>query len=175
MGLPGIPQPTIFGWTISSHAGYLTLVGFCVCMTLWISYRIVQSPMGRVLKESVRTRSVWKRRAKSRGLQGADCFNWGGHGRAAGVVYAHYVGFIDPTNFTVLESILILSMVIIGGAGSRWGPIIGAIVLVMLPELLRFIGMPNAVAANVRTDSLWHSDGSVYALASARACGRIQL
>ena len=65
-------------------------------------------------------------------------------------MYAHYITFVDPTSFTVMESILVISMVIIGGAGSRWGPLLGAIVLVTLPEALRFIGLPNAVAANLR-------------------------
>jgi branched-chain amino acid transport system permease protein len=49
-----------------------------------------------------------------------------------------------------MESILMISMVIIGGAGSPWGPVLGVVVLVTLPEMLRFVGLPNAVAANVR-------------------------
>ena len=68
----------------------------------------------------------------------------------AGSLYAHYITYIDPTSFTVMESILIISMVIIGGAGSTWGPLVGAFVLVTLPEALRFIGLPSAVAANLR-------------------------
>jgi branched-chain amino acid transport system permease protein len=68
----------------------------------------------------------------------------------AGVLYAHYISFIDPTSFTVMESIFIISIVIIGGAGSLWGPVIGAVVLVTVPEALRFIGLPSAVAANLR-------------------------
>jgi branched-chain amino acid transport system permease protein len=61
-----------------------------------------------------------------------------------------YITYIDPTSFTVMESILVISMVIIGGAGSPWGPVIGAVVLVTLPEALRFLGLPSAVAANLR-------------------------
>jgi branched-chain amino acid transport system permease protein len=68
----------------------------------------------------------------------------------AGSLYAHYITYIDPTSFTVMESILIISMVIIGGAGSLWGPLVGAVVLVTLPEALRFVGLPSAVAANLR-------------------------
>jgi branched-chain amino acid transport system permease protein len=68
----------------------------------------------------------------------------------AGSLYAHYVIYIDPTSFTVMESILVISMVIIDGTGSLWGPMIGAIVLVMLPEALRFLGLPSSVAANLR-------------------------
>jgi branched-chain amino acid transport system permease protein len=49
-----------------------------------------------------------------------------------------------------MESILIISMVIIGGAGSMWGPLVGAFVLVTLPEALRFVGLPSAIGANLR-------------------------
>ena len=68
----------------------------------------------------------------------------------AGSLFAHYVTYIDPSSFTVMESILVISMVIIGGAGSRWGPVIGAIVLITLPEILRVLGLPIPVAANLR-------------------------
>ena len=68
----------------------------------------------------------------------------------SGVIYATYITYIDPTSFTVMESIFIISIVIIGGAGSLKGPIIGSIVLVALPEILRFVGLPNSIAANVR-------------------------
>jgi len=50
----------------------------------------------------------------------------------------------------VMESIFILSIVIIGGAGNIWGSILGAAFLVILPEALRFLGMPSAIAPNVR-------------------------
>ena len=68
----------------------------------------------------------------------------------AGVLYATYISYIDPNSFTIMESIFIISIVIIGGAGSLWGPVVGSAVLVSLPEILRFIGLPNAVAANLR-------------------------
>jgi branched-chain amino acid transport system permease protein len=68
----------------------------------------------------------------------------------AGSLYAHYITYIALTSFTVMESILIISMVIIGGAGSTWGPLVGAFVSVTLPEALRFIGLPSGVAANLR-------------------------
>ena len=68
----------------------------------------------------------------------------------AGSLYAHYITYVDPTSFTVMDSLLIISMVIIGGAGSTYGPIAGATCLVVIPEVLRFVGLPGAIAANVR-------------------------
>jgi branched-chain amino acid transport system permease protein len=68
----------------------------------------------------------------------------------AGSFYATYVTYIDPSSFTLDESILILSIVLIGGAGRIIGPIAGAVVYILLPELLKFMQLPNTVAANMR-------------------------
>jgi len=68
----------------------------------------------------------------------------------AGALYAHYISYIDPTSFTINESIFMLSIVIIGGMASLKGSILGAVILVILPEALRFIGLPSSVAANLR-------------------------
>ncbi len=67
-----------------------------------------------------------------------------------GVLYAHYISYIDPTSFTVDESIFILSIVIIGGMRNLWGSAIAAAVLIILPEALRFVGMPSNISANMR-------------------------
>jgi len=68
----------------------------------------------------------------------------------AGSLYAHYITFIDPSSFTVMESIAVLLMVVFGGMASLGGSFIGASVLVIFPELLRFLGMPSSVAAPLR-------------------------
>jgi len=151
MGLPGIPQPMIFGLAISSHLGFLLLVGFSCAVVLWISQRLIQSSFGRVLKaireDEVFAQAVGKNVASYKVL----VFVIGaGMASVAGVMYAYYISFIDPTSFTVMESIFIISIVIIGGAGSFWGPVAGAVLLVTLPEALRFVGMPSAIAANMR-------------------------
>jgi branched-chain amino acid transport system permease protein len=56
-----------------------------------------------------------------------------------GVLYASYSSYINPTIFDLDKSILLLSMVLIGGAGTLRGPVLGAVVLVLLPEGIRFI------------------------------------
>ena len=68
----------------------------------------------------------------------------------AGVIYASYVSYIDPTSFTLDESIFIITALFIGGIGNTKGPILGAAFVVLLPELLRFVGLPDSVAANLR-------------------------
>lgn len=68
----------------------------------------------------------------------------------AGVLYAHYISYIDPTSFTVDESIFILSIIIIGGLGSLRGAFIASVFMVLLPEILRFVGLPDSIGANMR-------------------------
>jgi len=151
MGLPGIPQPAIFGWKITTHYDFLIVIFVLCVITLWISHKIVSSPFGRVLK-AVREDEIF---AQAMGKNVASykvlIFVIGaGMASVAGVMYAYYISFIDPTSFTIMESIFIISIVIIGGAGNIWGSVLGAAVLVILPEALRFLGMPSSIAANMR-------------------------
>ncbi len=151
MGLPGIPQPLIFGFVISTHLEFLILVTMLAGITYWISNKIVKAPFGRLLK-AIREDEVFVKGA------GRDAFAAkvkifvvsASLASLAGVVYATYITYIDPTSFTIMESIFIISIVIIGGAANLKGSIVGAIILVTLPEILRFIGLPNSIAANIR-------------------------
>ena len=67
-------------------------------------------------------------------------------------MYATYVSYIDPTSFNLDESIFILSALIVGGLGTYIGPVIGAIFIILLPEILRFIGLPDSVVFNLQAD-----------------------
>jgi branched-chain amino acid transport system permease protein len=68
----------------------------------------------------------------------------------AGSLYAAYVRFIDPSIATLDESILIMAMVVVGGTGNFRGPIVGALILISIPEILTFIEIPDQYAANLR-------------------------
>jgi len=151
LGLPGIPQPVIFGIEISSHISFLILSGVLAVIAYWFCNKVIKSPIGRILK-SLREDEVFAQAAgKNVTFYKVQVFMVSaGVASVAGVLYATYITYIDPTSFTVMESILIISMVIIGGTGSLKGSVVGAIVLVALPELLRFVGLPNSIAANVR-------------------------
>lgn len=151
LGIPGIPQPVIFGWHVDSHLKFLILSSFVAAIAHLVVWRIASSPFGRVLhairEDEVLAKALGKNTLRFKVTTFAVS---AALAASAGSLYAHYITYIDPTSFTVMESILIISMVIIGGAGSRWGPVIGAVVLVILPEALRFLGFPSAVAANMR-------------------------
>jgi branched-chain amino acid transport system permease protein len=151
LGLPGIPQPNIFGYEISTHIEFLIISFLLAVLVYWIANRIVKSPFGRLLK-SIREDEVFVK-AAGRDIAAAKVKVFiisASLALLAGVIYATYITYIDPTSFTVMESIFIISIVIIGGAANLKGSILGAVFLVAVPELLRFIGLPNSIAANVR-------------------------
>lgn len=150
-GIVGIPEFSLLGYRVESRLGFAALTSLLAAAVIIVLDRVVRSPFGRVL-HAIREDEVF---AESLGKNTfsfkTQIFGLSASVAAlAGSLYAHYITFIDPTSFTVMESILIVSMVIIGGAGSRWGPVAGATVLVLLPEALRFIGLPATAAAHVR-------------------------
>ncbi len=151
LGIPGIPQPVIFDWHVTSHLDFLILwLPICVSRISWF-IALRSSPFGRVL-HAIREDEVFaKAHGKNTLRFKVTAFAVSAAlAASAGSLYASYITYIDPTSFTVMESILIISMVIIGGAGSLWGPLVGAFVLVTLPEALRFVGLPDTMAANLR-------------------------
>lgn len=151
LGIPGIPQPVIFGWKVDSHLEFLLLSALFASFAYFVVYLLTSSPFGRVLhairEDEVFAQSLGKNTLRFKVTAFAVS---AALAAMAGSLYAHYITYIDPTSFTVMESILVISMVIIGGVGSLWGPLVGAVVLVTLPEALRFVGLPSSVAANLR-------------------------
>jgi len=68
----------------------------------------------------------------------------------AGGLYAHFITFIDPSIFSLGELILLFSMMIVGGLASVKGAAVGTIILFVIPEALRFVGMPSAILGPMR-------------------------
>lgn len=151
LGIAGIPQPIISSWHVDSHLDFLILAAGFTAFAYLVVYLLTSSPFGRVL-HAIREDDVFaKAHGKNTLYFKVTAFAVSAALAAmAGSLYAHYITYIDPTSFTIMESILIISMVIVGGAGSLWGPLVGAFVLVSLPEALRFLGLPSAAAANLR-------------------------
>jgi branched-chain amino acid transport system permease protein len=150
-GIPAIPAPHILGWSVESRQGFLVLAGIVAVSAYLVVRQVAASPFGRALRaireDEVFARALGKNTLYFKIVAFALSAALAG---CAGSLYAHYVTFIDPTGFTVSESILVVSMVVIGGAGSLWGPLAGASLLVVLPEILRILGFPSSVAANLR-------------------------
>jgi len=150
-GIAGIPQTDIFGIkldTIESKCALsLVLAGVCAS----IMYRLTHSPWGRLLKCLRDDELVLRGIGKNVRLIKLQAFSFScGLAAVGGVIYASYVSYIDPSAASLDESILLLCMICVGGSGNFRGPMVGAIVLVLLPEVLRFTPIPQSVAANVR-------------------------
>jgi len=151
MGLPGIPQFSIFGVQLSETWQYLIITAVLVFITYFVIHRVTNSPFGRILtgirEDEIATQAMGKNINKHKLLVFIIGAFFAG---IAGSLYAHYITFIDPSSFTVMESITILLMVVFGGMGSLAGSFLGAAILVIFPEMLRFLGMPSSVAAPLR-------------------------
>lgn len=151
LGIPGIPRPLILGWKADSAGELALLAAGLLIVTRLVVSRLAASPFGRVLR-ALRENESWAQalgkdtlRCKASAFAISACL-----AALAGSLWAHYVTYVDPFGFTFLESVLILSMVVLGGAASPWGPLVGAAMLVLLPEALRLLGLSNAAAANLR-------------------------
>lgn len=138
-GINDIPRPVLFGWRITRAGDFYHLVlGVMVAMAVLMAL-LLRSPWGRAFA-ALRDNPI---RAESVGVNttfytlmafaiGAACAG------VAGALFAPLVGFIEPASFTVTNSLAMLLMVIVGGQGWFFGPAIGAVIVVLLPEWLRF-------------------------------------
>ena len=150
-GIYGIPRPVLFGWRIDTTGEYVLLIALINLVVLTLLFTLYRSPFGLSLK-ALRDD---ERAAESLGISAfrqhlAALTVAGGCAAVAGGLYAAYVTYIDPTSFGLDESIFIVSLLLLGGSGNIRGPLIGVVVMILLPEILRFAGLPDAVAANVR-------------------------
>jgi branched-chain amino acid transport system permease protein len=150
-GITGIPPPSFFGFSLTgtvSFAAFATATAAVCGLLLW---RLTASPWGRLLMsmrdDELATRGLGKntRLAKVQALAVSAAV-----AAAGGALYAAHIRYLDPSSASLNESILMLSMVIVGGLGNIKGPIAGAAILISLPELLRFLALPDAQAANLR-------------------------
>lgn len=151
-GIPGIPGIRLFGmFELTGVYAYLVLSLVLMAVVVFLFHHLVESPFGRVLNairaDEITVKSMGRNIVKFKSLA---FFLSAAVAGLAGIIYASYVSYIDPTSFTLDESIFILSALFIGGIGNTKGPVLGAVFVVLLPELLRFVGLPDSVAANLR-------------------------
>lgn len=137
-GFFGIPGIEVFGFALDSDVKYYYLVGTILFLGILFSRNLIQSRVGRAL------RSIHGSEVASDSI-GVDIHGYklkvfvlsAVYTSVAGSLYAHYVTFINPNLFDVMMSIHFLIMVVIGGASSIWGALIGAGLFVFLGEMLK--------------------------------------
>ena len=139
-GIHEIARPEIGAWTFDGELEFLALVVVFLALVVLISWFIVTSSFGRVLtaiREDEQATEVfgyrvthfklaiWVISAMMAGL--------------AGGLFASWTTFIDPNSFILMESMLLVCIVILGGLATIWGSLLGAMVFVLLEEGMRFI------------------------------------
>ncbi|MBN2111196.1 MAG: branched-chain amino acid ABC transporter permease [Methanosarcinaceae archaeon] len=151
MGIPGIPKPSIMGLAIRSNDQYLIFVVVVCTISVYLMYRTVNSPFGKLLEanrdNALSLRVLGKNTfvLKYKAMMISAFF-----AGISGSLYAHYITFIDPTSFYISELILILTIVIVGGLASIRGSIAATVVIIYVPEILRTLDLPGSVLGPVR-------------------------
>jgi branched-chain amino acid transport system permease protein len=137
-GVPGIPRLTDLVPDVSPEKAFLPIVSVVALLVIWLSLRLRNSHVGRAMiavrddETAAITVGIDAGRIKVLGFTLSGVV-----GALSGVLFAHYTGFISPTDFAASQSILFLMMLVVGGEASILGAILGAIALTFLPELMR--------------------------------------
>jgi branched-chain amino acid transport system permease protein len=150
-GIPHIPPPQAFGYVFGGPAKYaLFTLGF-LAISVWIARRVGESPYGKVLRAIREDEAAAASIGKNVNRYKISIFIVSAMlASIGGALYATLITYIDPFPFTIHESIFILALVIIGGSGNVYGSVVGAAVLISLPEMLRFLDVPTTVASPIR-------------------------
>jgi branched-chain amino acid transport system permease protein len=140
-GIANIPRPGLFGIDFSLQEATIYIYFLMVALTIFTIFivaRLKNSRLGRALEamreDDIASEAMGIDIMKMKLTTFALGALWAG---LAGVMFAAKTTFINPASFTVWESILVLCIVVLGGMGSIVGVVVGALVLVLLPEYLR--------------------------------------
>lgn len=141
LGISNIQPPGFFGYPIVSPAGMYLLAFAVLLIGVWVVYRLSRSHLGRALRamreDEVAARAFGIGLARYKSIAfGVSAF----FAAAAGVLLAHSYSYIAPDTFTFALSIQVLTMIILGGRDNAVGAVAGAVILIALPESIRFLG-----------------------------------
>jgi len=144
----------LLGLTVPALYNYYYLFLLLVLGVIFISLRLEDSRIGRawvaIREDEVAAAAMGINTRNIKLLAFAMGASFGG---LAGGLFASFQGFVSPESFTLIESVMILCMVVLGGMGHIPGVILGAVLLVVLPEALRYIGdLQNAMLGRVVVD-----------------------
>ena len=137
-GILGIDPPSLAGYTLSSPAHFYYLILVLAGLAVFVINRINNSRIGRawiaMREDEIAASAMGINVTYMKILAFALGASWAG---IAGVFFAGRYAFISPESFTFFETVIVLSMVVLGGMGSITGVIIGAVLLIILPEVFR--------------------------------------
>jgi branched-chain amino acid transport system permease protein len=151
LGIPGISRPELFGINFTNNFNFLILALIFLILAYSVARFVANSPFGRVLKAIREDETVIS-------VFGYDALYYklvvfvisAAMAAVAGSLFASYITFIDPSGFRVAESMFILAIIILGGLANLRGSLLGAFFLILLPEVMRFVGFPSDIEAQMR-------------------------
>jgi branched-chain amino acid transport system permease protein len=164
-GLAGIDAFSIFGvslgkplmigsFQLSSVAMYYYLFLAGVMISILVSHRLQVSRVGRawmaIREDEIAAKAMGINTRNLKLLAFAMGASFGG---VSGALFASFQGFVSPESFTLMESIMIVAMVVLGGLGHLPGVVVGAVLLAALPEVLRYVASPLQAATGGRLDA----------------------
>jgi branched-chain amino acid transport system permease protein len=136
-GFVGIPRFSLFGYTFDSDLSYYYLTATVLALVVLGSLHLIHSRVGRALR-AIHTSE------KAAQVSGIDIAKYkllvfvlsALYAGIAGVLYAHYLCFVAPSSFGFPFSVVLVTMVVLGGMSSIWGAVLGAFFLTVLPQFL---------------------------------------
>lgn len=150
-GISGIIAPNFFGYEINSPLDFSIYAGSWVLLIIFFLRWFYRTPLHILIRatkdDEIAILNIGKNPKYYKRISILISSVIAG---VAGTIYASYTTYIDPSSFTLNESILILSIALIGGSGSIAGSLVGALIYVLIPEVLKFLSIPEMVAANMR-------------------------
>lgn len=172
MGLVNVPAPELFGISFDNSKKYFYLIFFSCIVTLLFLRNIIGGKYGRNLfaikYDEMAAASMGINVYKNKVIAFVISAAIAG---AAGSLYAHLMMFLDPSSFVGDESIVVLSMVVLGGMGNMWGAVAAAVLLTALPELLRSFAVYRMLVYGILLVTImllkcvnWHEHRFVIAL-----------
>lgn len=167
----------LFGFVVDTEIGTYFVVATIVAASIWVIHRLSHSYYGNALRslreddQCADALGIRTTRLKMEVFTIASFF-----AGIAGALWAYTTGYVSPVDFDFAESILILAMVVVGGLGSLPGAIIGALLLILLPEALRGVGdVRNIVVGSVMFFSILFLPRGLFGEVSALNFVRRQL
>ncbi|NWC81531.1 ABC transporter ATP-binding protein [Pseudomonas putida] len=129
---------SFLGLTVTPVISYYLFFLFIVILAIVLSKRLEVSRIGRawmaLREDEVAAEAMGLNKRNLKLLAFAMGATFGG---VSGVLFSSYQGFVSPESFTLMESIMVLAMVVLGGMGSIRGVVLGALILAVMPELFR--------------------------------------
>ncbi len=153
-GVLNIPRLSLFGYPLDSDTRYYYFAWTAVVIGLYLAFNLIHSRVGRALRAIHGSEDAAGAAGINTAAYKVQVFVVSAaYASVSGSLYAYYVNYIDPGPFDVMHSVLLVTMVAVGGLHHVWGAVVGAVLLSLLPEVLSFTaGYLQVIGIQYRPD-----------------------